>query len=294
MRCVPSPRRIRRFALCVTLVAAAAAAALVPTAGLSAVTGTTTPCGATIYKSAGVPWKCTFAEDFNGTALDRRKWTVQATNQFGFHSGNECMVDSPSTISVSGGHLNLTVVKTAKPFTCASPQGNFTTSYAGGSIYSKAFSQRLGRFEFRAKFAESNNHAGVQGALWLFTSSMPGTTRLLSGPREIDVAEAYSVHPDYVIPTVHTYRSLLRDYYAPCKVPDFGAAYHTYAVEWAAKVITFYYDNTQCFRIVTTTSSGVSPFLVALSQAMGVKPNLPTASTPLPARMQVDYVRVWA
>jgi hypothetical protein len=37
----------------------------------------------------------------------------------------------------------------------------------------------------------------------------------------------------------------------------------------------------------------VAPFLVALSQAMGVKPNAPTSSTVLPAKLQVDYVRVW-
>jgi hypothetical protein len=37
------------------------------------------------------------------------------------------------------------------------------------------------------------------------------------------------------------------------------------------------------------------PFIIALTQSLGVATtaNQPDAATPLPATMQVDYVRVW-
>ena len=34
-------------------------------------------CGVTILKANGQAWTCTFADDFNGTTLDRTKWTPQ-------------------------------------------------------------------------------------------------------------------------------------------------------------------------------------------------------------------------
>ena len=296
MRCVHPIRNMRRIGTRFVLAGALVAGVLIPAVALSASTTTTSTAancgGQTLYKSNGQKWVCTFDEEFSGASLDRNKWMIQTTNQFGFKSGNECMVNSPYTVSVYGGKLNLTVRKASGPFVCTSPKGSFVTNYAGGSVYTKAFAQRYGRFEVRAKFAQSNGISGVQGALWLFPNSR-NAAGTLTGPTEIDIAEAYSVHPDHVIPTVHTFSALV-NYYKACEVPNYGSAFHTYAVEWTYKKITFYYDNDECYHIATNTSGAVSPFLVALSQAMGVKPNAPTASTPVPARLQVDYVRVWA
>jgi beta-glucanase (GH16 family) len=300
MRFVPSHRQFRRIAFRVIVAATVLAGVVVPSTMLGAsasatdatVAATGSNCGGvTLYKSLGVPWVCSFDEEFSGTSIDRTKWKVQTTNQFGFQSGDECMVDTPYTVAVMNGHLNLSVFKATKPFMCYSPKGNYATSYAGGSVYTRAFSQLYGRFEVRAKFAQGNGISGAQGALWMFPISTSATA-LLTGPSEIDIAEAYSVHPDNVIPTVHTYTALL-NYYYPCSVPNWGAAYHTYAVTWSYKKISFFYDNVECYHIATVTSGAVAPFLVALSQAMGVKPNAPSSSTVLPAKLQIDYVRVW-
>ena len=35
------------------------------------------------------------------------------------------------------------------------------------------------------------------------------------------------------------------------------------------------------------------PFMIALTQALGVAGNSVTSATPLPATTQIDYVRVW-
>ncbi|MGH8961701.1 MAG: glycoside hydrolase family 16 protein [Jatrophihabitantaceae bacterium] len=246
-------------------------------------------------KPDGTPWTCTFDDEFDGTALNRGAWTVQQTSAYGYHSGAECFVDDPDNVSVGDGQLDLTVRKLDAPFTCASPAGSYQTQYTSGSVYTSAFAQEYGRFEIRARFAESGDQPGLQGSLWLFPASR-SSSGPLSGPSEIDVAEAYSRHGDLVSPTVHSLTTPLSSTY--CTVPDYGAALHTYTVTWTAKTITFDYDGRTCFRTGTPFSlpSGLrpaNPFLVSLTQALGIGNNRNTAATPLPATLQVDYVRVW-
>jgi beta-glucanase (GH16 family) len=261
-------------------------------AGPAPTCGDTTP-----LKADGTPWTCTFDDDFDGTALDRSKWTVQTTAQFGFHSGSECMVDDPNNISVSNGHLNLTVRDVGTPLRCPSPRVPYTTRYTGASVYSSWFAQEYGRFEIRAKFPEGYGVSGIQSSLWLFPRQLSAGS-LLSGATEIDVAEAYSRHPNIVVPAVHglTVSPLLPNSY--CDVPDYGAAFHTYAVEWSRSTISFSYDGTTCMKVATPPSlpptlRRPTPFLVALTQGMGVGVNANTTAPPLPGTTQIDYVRVW-
>src|ERR1041384_3684457 len=75
--------------------------------------------GVTVTKPDGSAWKCTFTDEFNGTALDTSKWVVQTTAASGFHNGPECFVNSPNNISEANGVLSLTARREAAPFTCA-------------------------------------------------------------------------------------------------------------------------------------------------------------------------------
>jgi beta-glucanase (GH16 family) len=95
-------------------------------------------------------WQCTFDDEFDGQQLDRSAWTVQTTSAYGFHSGEECMVDDPDNISESDGHLNLTVRDVGEEFICKTPKGGYVTHYTGASVYTAAFAQEYGRFEVRA------------------------------------------------------------------------------------------------------------------------------------------------
>lgn len=249
-------------------------------------------------KADGRPWQCTFDEEFDGSRLDRSRWTVQTTASYGFHSGQECMVDDSDNISVSDGHLNLTVRDAGAPFVCNSPKGNYDTRYTGASVYTAAFAQEYGRFEVRAKFPQSHGRAGVQSSLWLFPRQMTVAGLLAAGPTEIDIAESYSLHPDIVVPTVHgvTIESLMLTSY--CTVPDWGAGFHTYAVEWTPGMATFIYDGVACMKVATppalpSSARSPNPFVIALSQALGIGANRNVPDTPLPATEQIDYVRAW-
>lgn len=250
-------------------------------------------------KADGTPWRCTFDAEFNAKQLSRSKWKVQTTASSGFHSGAECMVDNPRNLSVSHGHLNLTVRDVGKSFTCKTPRGGYETRYTGASVYTAAFAQEYGRFEVRAKFPESHGAAGIQSSLWLFPRQMTAIGMLAAGSTEIDIAESYSKRPDVVVPTVHglTVSSLLLT--SNCSVPDWGAKFHTYAVEWTPATVSFIYDGVRCMTVATppalpSSVRSPNPFVIALSQALGIVGNRNRPSTPLPATEKIDYVRAWS
>ncbi|MDT4920982.1 MAG: hypothetical protein QOI15_1884 [Pseudonocardiales bacterium] len=243
--------------------------------------------GIALTKATGLPWVCTFDDEFDGAALNRTKWTVQRTAAGGFRAGDGCVVDNPKTVSVSGGNLNLSVYRVAAPFACALPRGSFATTWYAGSVYTKSFSQAYGRFSVRAKFPDADGIRGLQSAIWTYPRTM-SPNNAFSGTSEIDIAEAYSQWPDLIGPTVHNFLGGSTDH---CLVPDWGAKFHTYTVEWTPQRATFIYDGVACFwagRVGTA-----EPFLIALTQALGVRGNTYSAATPSPATMQVAWVRVW-
>jgi beta-glucanase (GH16 family) len=255
---------------------------------------------ASLPKATGGSWTCTLDEEFNGTKLNRQLWVPQDTVTSGFHSGPECLVDSPNNISVANGLLTLTARKEAKPFDCSSAKEQFTTQYTSGEVstYSK-FSQAYGRFEVRAKLP-ATSIKGLQESLWLWPDDPTHYGAWpLSG--EIDIAEIYSQYNDRAIPFVH-YNNYLDTKVTnnACMISDVSQ-FHTYAVEWTPSSLTFIYDGRTC--LVDQWSSLApqadpqpfdKPFIVALSQVLGVGTNaFNPATTPLPATTQIDYVRVW-
>jgi beta-glucanase (GH16 family) len=145
-------------------------------------------------------WKCSFDDEFNGSALDTGKWVPQQTALSGFHSGAGCIVNDPSNISEFSGSLNLTVHATPAPFSCGGP---YTTHCASGSVSTYGlFVQAYGRFEVRAKLPAATVR-GLRESFWLWPQNPTryGTTWPRSGGA--DIAEVYSGDPGYAIPYIH-------------------------------------------------------------------------------------------
>ncbi|HJR24893.1 MAG TPA: glycoside hydrolase family 16 protein [Acidimicrobiales bacterium] len=259
------------------------------------------PCGPQIKKADGSYWACTFVEDFDGDTLDGTTWIAQQTAQSSFAPGGACYVDAPGNVSVSDGALHLTARQEAEPFVCPDPKGAFTTRYTAGSVSTfMRWSQAYGRFEVRAQFPGAKVQ-GLQSAIWLWPDK---PTKYGPWPYsgEIDIAEAYSVHPDRVIPYIH-YVPMAGDSKVTnnyCMIADVSD-WNTYVVEWTTKTITIIYNGKVC----TSTNWNPAlpllkpqpfdqPFMIALTQALGIGKNAFDPSlTPLPATTNVDYVRVW-
>jgi beta-glucanase (GH16 family) len=270
----------------------------------SATTTTTQPAGSSDGSPScqgttplGLPghWTCTFDDEFNGTSLNTNNWVPQVTASSGYVNGaTACYVDNPSTISVSGGYLNLTALQVA-PFTCGDGSNSFTTSYEAGMVSTNGlFDQTYGAFEVNAKLPPSVVE-GLQETMWLYPQTLTYGAWPDSG--EIDFAEFYSEYPGLDVPYIH-YADSSTDPNATsydCLINQ--DAFNTYGVDWTPTSITVMYNGQPC--LVDTPSTGSEPFnqpfFIALTQALGVGTNAFTPSvTQLPATTEVDWVRAWA
>jgi beta-glucanase (GH16 family) len=254
-----------------------------------------------VRKNLLANWTCTFADDFDGTALNPAKWSAVTSASSGLTAGPGCYVDSPQNIAVYDGALHLTARQEAAPFTCPSAKGAFTTQYSSGQVATVGkFFQTYGRFAVRAAFPAATV-AGLQSTLWLW----PQNPLAAGTVGEIDFAEWYSSYPDRVIPYVHYLYSpssvnpLLGTNVVTnngCVIGD-ASAFHEYVTEWTSSSIVVKIDGQTCL-VDRYHAWGPNPFaqpyFVALTQALGIGNNaFVPGTTPLPATTTVDYVRVW-
>jgi beta-glucanase (GH16 family) len=268
--------------------------------GSASATVTASSCGAAVYKSSGALWQCTFDDEFTGTTLDLSKWQPVTTAESGYHSGVECFENSPTNIGEANGYLRLTVVQLANYFNCRAPMslfGGYGTRDTSGMVTAK-FAQRTGRFAVRALFP-STKIQGLQSALWLYPVN-PSKYGSWPNSGEIDLAENYSLYSDLAIPTLH-YTPLGVDPNTTnnaCTITP--GVFHTYVLEWTTYTMRFIYDGKVCLSDTWHPGLGLTspapfdqPFLLSLTQSLGVYGNGFTYNTPLPASTYIDYVRIW-
>ena len=178
------------------------------------------------------------------------------------------------------------------------------------------FAKAYGRYEFRARLPTGRGH---WPALWLLPQEEAYGGWAASG--EIDVMEARGQEPDRVLGTLHFGSSWPGNVHkeGSYRLPDRGsiADFHVYALEWEPGEIRWYVDD----RLTQAQSSWWSsskkdgtrgakpasekdlnpwpapfdrPFYLIMNLAVGGKfLGNPDASTPFPAEMVVDYVRVY-
>ncbi len=236
-------------------------------------------------------WTCTFDDEFNGTSLNTANWQPQLTATSGYITGGpDCYVNNPNTISVSGGYLNLSVLKVA-PFTCVP---GYVSQYQAGMVTSsRLFSQTYGAFEVRAKIPASSV-PGLQETLWLYPQNLTYGPWPASG--EIDFAEFYSQYSTLDVPYIHYTLSVADPNVTAYNCTIDPTQFNTYEVDWTSSAITILYNGQTCLvdHPIAGPAPFNQPFFIALTQALGLGTNAPTANTPLPATTQVDWVRAWS
>lgn len=254
-------------------------------------------CGGTrvLDTSTGQPMRCTFDDEFDGTSLDPTRWSVVRTEAAGFHAGPECYVDDAQHVSVGGGVLTLTATRTAHPYDC----GGRMTNYLSGMVSSSGhFAQQYGVVAVHAELPAT---AGLQPALWMYPQAETYGPWPNSG--EIDIAELFGNNPGAVSAHLHfkprngTQNGVGQN----CSVADPSGTFHTYTVTWTPQQLVFGYDGRLCARFAGWQAAGMNPpapfdhpFYLLLEMALGsTAGNLPSATTPLPARLRVDWIRAW-
>ena len=195
--------------------------------------------------------------------------------------------------SVSNGTLKITALK----------ENYGGQSYTSARLKTQGlFSQAGGRFEIRAALPTGQ---GFWPAIWMMPASDTYGGWAASG--EIDIMEARGQQPDRVNGAIHyggTWPS--NTWSESTRVLPAGqtiSSFHTYALEWdtaATPAIRWYVDDVLYATKTLWWSSGAAypapfdkPFYMLLNLAVGGNyVGSPNASTPFPATMQVDYVRV--
>ncbi|WP_067503878.1 family 16 glycosylhydrolase [Actinoplanes sp. TFC3] len=233
-------------------------------------------------------WKLAWADEFTGSTLDAGKWNLRNGEARDVDLG--CNVDSPENTFVSGGLLTLRALR--KPVPCGSQTRQFTQSYL--DTMGKA-SWTYGRFEIRAKSPTTpTGSTGIWPAFWLRPDD--------GGNGEIDVTElpgGTAWHSQATASIFWDYTPVKQD--LRVTLPGGGTpadGFHTYATEWSATSLKWYYDGQLVWTRDRTTTpwydkAFTKPYNLRLNMQVGGWLGTPDAATVFPADFLVDWVRVY-
>lgn len=156
-------------------------------------------------------------------------------------------------------------------------------AYSSGLLSTRGlFAQRFGYFEARLRFSGGR---GIWPAFWLLRDDN-------HWPPEIDIAEALGHEPHTIYSSVH---SAFEPRHTTRAIPLPGdpAQFHRYGALWLPDRIEYYLDGKLTTTIPTAPDMD-RPMYLLLNLAIGGRwPGDPDAATPMPAHMDIDWVRVW-
>jgi beta-glucanase (GH16 family) len=234
-------------------------------------------------------WQLVWSDDFNGstgTLPDESKWGFDLGNNNGWGNQElENYTKEPENVALDGnGNLVITAIQNGNSFTSA-------------RINTKAkFSQAYGRFEARLKTPYG---PGIWPAFWMLGANGDEVSWPQCG--EIDIMELKGQAPNVINGTVHgpgySGGNAISSSYA-LRNSRFDLDYHVFAVEWTEDQIDFFVDDYLYKRIKKSDVPGQwvydHPFFLILNVAVGGNyVGFPTAQTPFPQKMTIDYVKVY-
>lgn len=243
--------------------------------------------------SAGVlAWK----DEFNGPRGSRpnpRKWTLKTG--YGWGDGElQSYTDRPLNASLDGkGHLAIT----ARRERYTGPDGR-TADYTSARIDSRGrFEFAYGRVEARIRVPHGR---GLLPAFWALGSNLGKVGWPESG--EIDIVEVYGDDPLAVRGTLHGPRKGHGDYALQVtrRTKDpLSNDFHVYGISWSPGRLVFRLDGVvYAVRHRSDLPRGSKwrfehPYFLLFTLAVGPRwLGAPDGTTPFPATMLVDWVRL--
>jgi len=238
-------------------------------------------------------WKQVWSDEFDGTDIDKSKWTFEIDGKGGGNGEMEYYTDSPENAHIDNGHLIITALKNRddkkRPFSSArmNTKGKFNWKY--------------GRFEARIKVPTGK---GVWPAFWMMPEDSVYGGWASSG--ELDIMEEVGDKPGTTFGTIHygdkwPHNTHTGDKYTLPDDAKLSDDWHIYSVEWEEGVIRWYFDN-NLYETQTKWYTKAAPFPAPFDQNFyivlnfavgGAWPGKPSPDTPFPQTMDVDYVRVY-
>ena len=240
-----------------------------------------------IFNTAG-SGDLVWSDEFNGSSLDGSNWVYDIGTGGSGWGNNELQyyTNRSQNVQVTGGNLVITAQK----------ESYGGKNYTSARIKTKGLRQfTYGKIEARIKLP-SGETQGIWPAFWMLGSNMDSVGWPKCG--EIDIMERVNKNA-VVNGTVHwdnngQYASFGRT----SGNIDFSQ-YHVYRIEWDSKYIRWFVDGAQYNEILIENGTGNTeefqkPFFLLFNLAVGGNwPGSPNGATTFPAKMYVDYVRVY-
>lgn len=279
--------------------------------------------------TATAKWQLAWSEEFDGTELDRTKWTPEESCWGGGNNERQCYTDRAENVEVKDGMLHLKARKETftgpdrPPEIAANPNPQVTREYTSGKVRTRGLhAWKYGRVEVRAKVPAGQ---GMWAAVWMMPAEDHYGGWPLSG--EIDILEAVNVGAkcdecrgtvgeNRTVSALHFGNSPPDNRYIDQKtpLPDLSLPsddFHTYAVEWGEGLIRFFIDDR--LHLTLTRDQWFSgspkaagnpnapfdrPFYVMANLAVGGKwpeesNEKGLAQSSLPNQFILDWIRVY-
>jgi beta-glucanase (GH16 family) len=233
----------------------------------------------TVASGAPAEWKQIFADEFDGTALDRRVWEPDRSGEKAGVPFNPEIEDgwfSPANVSVADGSLVLAIGDDGRTV------HERTYGYSTGMVQSNAaIPLTPSRYvEARIRFPECD---GCWPAFWLHP--------LAGWPPEIDIAEYLETsaksRPGFNYFDADGKKTGLREYGAADV--DYRDEFHTYGVLWEGDRLIPYLDGEPYDALTVTENVTQGPMMIILN--LSVRGGYDTVPG---QKMLVDWVRVWS
>lgn len=232
-------------------------------------------------------WTLVWHDEFDGDKISPENWTYDIGG-WGWGNGEaQYYTDRSDNARLENGML---VIE-------ARQEKLENSYYTSARLKSQGLQEfQYGRIEARIKVPKGK---GLWPAFWMLGSSFNGNNWPDCG--EIDIMEYVGKDPDLIIGTLHGpgYSGALGISRWNRQTYDIADDFHTYAIEWEANEIRWYYDG-EHYHTVTRDDVGErewvfdQPFFIILNQAIGgTLGGIIGLDTEFPTQVLVDYVRVY-
>jgi beta-glucanase (GH16 family) len=236
-------------------------------------------------------WELAWSDEFDGKELDRTKWKHEVGGHGFGNNELQFYTDRAANAYLEDGAL--VIHAQAEKFQ--------NRAYTSAKLQSKA-AWTYGRFEFRAKLTKGR---GIWPAIWM----MPSDMKKYGGwPEcgEIDILEQLGHEPNRVYGTLHFGNPRPpagKGASVALQQGSLGDDWHVYALEWLPGEMRWFVDG-ELYSVQNdwfTSAPGAAwpapfdrDFYLQLNLAVGGNwPGNPDASTVLPQKFRIDYVRVY-
>lgn len=237
-------------------------------------------------------WKLVWSDEFEGdndASVDGEKWVIEIGNNKGWGNNElQYYTDSTENASLQDGSLVIKAIKEEKE----------------GFHYTSARLKTKGKFEFQYGKVEMSAKLpygmGIWPAFWMLGSDIDTISWPDCG--EIDIMEYIGRRSNIVFGTLHgpEYNGAMGLQNSITTDEDLHDTFHTYAVEWDADSIHWYFDGKPFHKVMreklptTYTWAFDKKFFVLVNLAVGGNwPQNPNDTTKFPQTYVIDYIRVY-